>query len=119
MRILIVDDSVTMRKIISKSLSSAGYEDIVEAGDGAEAMSKMAGVNLVLLDWNMPVMDGLSFVKEARQSPVFGKVPIIMVTTEGAQKEVLVALKEGVTDYVVKPFRPEVLVQKVESVLNS
>lgn len=119
MRILIVDDSVTMRKIIAKSLASSGYDDIVEAGDGADAMSKMAGVNLVLLDWNMPVMDGLSFVKEARQSPVFGNVPIVMVTTEGAQKEVLAALKEGVTDYVVKPFKPDVLIQKVDSILKS
>ena len=118
MRILIVDDSVTMRKIIGKSLQTAGYPEIVEASDGADAMSKMSGVDLVLLDWNMPVMDGLSFVKEARQSPVFGSVPIIMVTTEGAQKEVLQALKEGVNDYIVKPFKADILIQKIESVIN-
>ena len=118
MRILVVDDSVTMRKIISKSLKTSGYPDVVEAGDGAEAMSKMTGVDLVLLDWNMPVMDGLSFVKEIRQSPVFGEVPIIMVTTEGAQKEVLMALKEGVNDYIVKPFKPDILIQKIQSLLT-
>ncbi|MBC8277586.1 MAG: response regulator [FCB group bacterium] len=118
MRILVVDDSVTMRKIISKSLKTEGYPDVIEASDGADAMSKMSGVDLVLLDWNMPVMDGMSFVKEARQSPVFGSVPIIMVTTEGAQKEVLQALKEGVNDYVVKPFKTDTLIQKIESVIN-
>lgn len=118
MRILVVDDSVTMRRIISKSLYAAGYPDVVEAGDGAEALSRMTGVDLVLLDWNMPVMDGLSFVKEVRQSPVIGEVPIIMVTTEGAQKEVLLALKEGVNDYVVKPFKPDLLIQKIQSLLT-
>ena len=118
MKILVVDDSVTMRRIISKHLKSAGYDDILEAGDGADAMSKLSGVDLVLLDWNMPVMDGLSFVKEVRQSPIFANVPIIMVTTEGAQREVLEALKQGVNDYVVKPFTPDILLKKVETVVN-
>ena len=118
MRILVVDDSVTMRKIISKSLKNKGYSDVIEATDGADAMSIMKGVDLVLLDWNMPVMDGMSFVKEARQNPVFGNVPIIMVTNEGARKEVLQALKEGVNDYLLKPFKTAALIQKIESVIN-
>ena len=118
MRILTVDDSATMRRIISKILRSAGYDDIVEAGDGAKAMVRMRGVDLVLLDWNMPVMDGISFVHELRRSPQFNHVPIIMVTTEGADKEVMKALKAGVNDYIIKPFTPDVMLKKIEGVIS-
>ncbi len=119
MRILVVDDSITMRRIIVNNLKSSGYEDIVEAGNGVEALGKMNNVKLVLTDWNMPVMDGLSLVKEIRQNSVFGSVPIVMVTTEGAKGEVLSALKEGVNDYIVKPFTKATLLEKVETFLNA
>ena len=115
MKILVVDDSTTMRRIISKSLNSAGFTDVVEAGNGAEALSNMEEVELILTDWNMPVMDGLTFVKEVRSSPVYAEIPIIMITTEGAQKEVIEALKQGVNDYIVKPFTPKILIEKVKS----
>ncbi len=118
MRILVVDDSLTMRRIIANNLKSAGYEDVVEAGNGVEALSQMNGVSMVLTDWNMPVMDGLSLVKELRASPAFRAVPIIMITTEGAKGEVLTALKEGVNDYVVKPFSKATLIEKIELVAN-
>ena len=114
MKILIVDDSITMRKIIRKSLATAGYEDVVETGDGAEALEYMEGVDLVLTDWNMPVMDGLTLVRELRQNPEYENIPIIMVTTEGSESEVIKALKQGVNDYVVKPFTPDVIQKKVE-----
>ncbi len=118
MRILVVDDSITMRRIIVNNLNSAGYDDVVEAGNGVEAMAAMNGVELVLTDWNMPVMDGLSLVKEIRANPTFGSVPIVMITTEGAKTEVLEALKSGVNDYVVKPFSKSILLEKVESVMG-
>ena len=112
MKVLVVDDSAVMRKIIIKALMEAGHTDIVEAGNGQDALSKSADVDVVFTDWNMPVMDGLTFVKEFRKS---SQVPVIMITTEGGQKEVLKAMKSGVNDYIVKPFTPSVLVSKLES----
>ena len=118
MKILTVDDSSTMRRIIKNTLTRIGYTDVVEAEHGVDALSKMAGINLVLTDWNMPEMDGLTFVKALRSNPQFGELPIIMVTTEAAKKEILEAIKAGVTDYVVKPFTPEILKEKIEKVLE-
>ena len=118
MKILIVDDSLTMQKIIIKNLSSRGFDNVVEAENGADALNKLEGVSLILTDWNMPVMDGLTFVKEVRKTDGCDKIPIIMVTTEGAKSEVVEALKAGVTDYIVKPFTPVVLSEKVKSVIG-
>ena len=119
MKVLVVDDSVTMRRIIINSLKSAGFDDIVEAGDGVEGLANMEGVELVLTDWNMPNMDGLTFVKELRKSSVYADVPIIMITTEGAKTEVVEALKHGVNNYVVKPFDKETLLAKVNATIKS
>ncbi|MEE9553446.1 MAG: response regulator [candidate division Zixibacteria bacterium] len=118
MKILVVDDSAIMRRIISNNLKSAGHSDIVEAGNGAEAMEKLGGIELILTDWNMPVMDGLTFVKEVRKDTSYSKVPIIMVTTEGAKTEVMEALKNGVNNYIVKPFTPETLMEKLNATLG-
>jgi len=118
MKILVVDDSQIMRRIISNSLKSAGHSDIIEAGNGAEALEKLSGIELILTDWNMPVMDGLSFVKEVRKDQKFTSVPIIMVTTEGAKTEVMEALKNGVNNYIVKPFTPETLMEKLNATLG-
>lgn len=117
MRILVVDDSTTMRRIISNSLRAAGYEDIVEAGDGQQALETMEGVNLLLTDWNMPNMDGLTLVKTVRSNPAWAGIPIIMVTSEGARDEVMEALAAGVNDYIVKPFTKDVLADKVKGML--
>jgi two-component system chemotaxis response regulator CheY len=116
-KILTVDDSSTMRRIIKNTLSRIGYEDVVEANDGVDGLSKMDGIELVLTDWNMPEMDGLTFVKTLRANAKYNNVPIIMVTTEAAKKEILEAIKSGVTDYIVKPFTPETLKEKIEKVL--
>lgn len=118
MKILTVDDSSTMRRIIKNTLSRIGYEDVVEATDGVDALRKMDGVELVLTDWNMPEMDGLSYVKALRADNRFDKIPIIMVTTEAAKKEILEAIKAGVSDYIVKPFTPEVLREKINKVVG-
>ena len=118
MKILVVDDSAIMRRIINNSLKSAGHSDIVEASDGAEGIEKLDGIELILTDWNMPVMDGLTFVKEVRKNSQFAKIPIIMITTEGAKAEVVEALKSGVNNYIVKPFTPETLLEKLKATLG-
>ena len=114
MKVLIVDDSAVMRKIVMKALMEAGHTDLVEAADGKDALSKVGDVDVVFTDWNMPVMDGLTFVKEFRKG---SQVPVVMITTEGCQKEVLEAMKAGVNDYIVKPFTPSVLINKLESLM--
>ncbi|GAB4255271.1 MAG: chemotaxis response regulator CheY [Deferrisomatales bacterium] len=116
MRILAVDDSSTMRKILRKMLVRLGYPDVVEAANGAQALEQMDGVDLVLTDWNMPEMDGLSLVEALRSHPRHGRVPIIMVTTEADREEIVTAIRAGVNDYVVKPFTPDVLLEKIERV---
>lgn len=118
MKILVVDDSVTMRRIIINSLKSSGFDNIVEAEHGIEGLSNMEGVELVLTDWNMPEMDGLTFVKELRASPIYKDIPIIMITTEGSKSEVIEALKQGVNNYVVKPFTKETLIEKVNDTIK-
>ncbi len=118
MKVLVVDDSVTMRRIIINSLKDSSFDDIVEAGDGLEGMSNMEEIELVLTDWNMPEMDGLTFVKEIRKSPMYSTVPIIMITTEGAKNDVVEALKSGVNNYVVKPFDKDTLLKKVKATLE-
>jgi two-component system chemotaxis response regulator CheY len=117
-KILTVDDSSTMRRIIKNTLNRIGYTDVVEAEHGVDALAKMAGVEFVLTDWNMPEMDGLTFVKALRSNPQFNDLPIIMVTTEAAKKEILEAIKAGVTDYIVKPFTPETLKEKIQKVVG-
>ena len=118
MKILVVDDSATMRKIISDSLKKLGYDDIEQASDGAIGLTKLTGVEVILTDWNMPNMNGLDFVKAVRGMPDYSKVPIVMVTTEAGKGEVIEALKNGVNNYIVKPFTPAVLKDKLAAVLN-
>ncbi len=115
MKILIVDDSAVMRKIVTRALNEGGHTDIVEAGNGQEALDQAGDVDIVFTDWNMPVMDGLTFVKELRKS---SNVPVVMITTEGGQAQVLDAMRNGVNDYVVKPFKPSVLLGKVENLIK-
>lgn len=116
MKVLVVDDSAVMRKIVVKALMEAGHPDICEAGNGKEALKKVKDVDIVLTDWNMPVMDGLTFVKEVRKA---SSIPIVMITTEGGHKEVIEAMKSGVNDYIVKPFTTSILLGKIETVLKS
>jgi two-component system chemotaxis response regulator CheY len=116
MKVLVVDDSVIMRRIISNNLKMAGFTQIVEAGNGAEGLQNLEGIDLILTDWNMPVMDGLTFVKEVRKNG--SKTPIVMITTEGTKTEVMEALKSGVNNYIVKPFTPETFVEKIKSTIT-
>ncbi|MEO0511315.1 MAG: response regulator [Planctomycetota bacterium] len=118
MKILLVDDSKTMRNIQKSVLSELGYTDIEEACDGQDALSKVGafGPDLILVDWNMPNMDGLTFVKKYRESNKL--TPMIMVTTESEKIRVIEAIKAGVNNYVVKPFTPDVLSQRIAETMQ-
>lgn len=116
MKVLLVDDSVTMRRIQKTQIGSLGITDIIEAGDGQEALGKLKGnmpVDLVLLDWNMPVMDGITFLKTVRADDTFKNVKIIMCTSESEKTRVVEALKSGANNYIIKPFTPEALKEKL------
>ena len=121
MKLLVVDDSSTMRRIIKNTLQRLGYEDILEAEHGLQAweiMDSVEGIKVLITDWNMPEMKGLDLVKKVRADGRFVDIPIIMVTTEGGKAEVITALKAGVNNYIVKPFTPQVLKEKLEVVLG-
>ncbi len=120
-RILTVDDMSTMRKIIRTILNQLGYTNVEEAGDGKEGLFKLRGskFDLVLLDWNMPEMDGLTMLKEIRNDPQLKDIPVIMVTAEAKKENVLAAIQAGANNYIVKPFTPEVLKDKIEKVWTS
>lgn len=117
MRIMLIDDSKTMRNIQKSVLKQLGYTEIEEACDGQDALSKVAAFKpeLCLVDWNMPNMDGLSFVKEFRNSDK--TTPLIMVTTEAEKSRVIEAIKAGVNNYVVKPFTPDLLSERITETL--
>ncbi len=121
MKIITIDDSSTMRRIIKNTLQRIGYgSDVLEAEDGKQALDVLSQnkVDLIITDWNMPNMDGLTFVKKIRSASEWNDVPIIMVTTEAAKEDILEALKSGVNNYIVKPFTPEVLKEKIEVVMG-
>lgn len=118
MKILVVDDSSTMRRIIINTLSRIGFCDVVEAEHGKNGLEKLGqgGVEMIITDWNMPEMDGLEFVNHVRASNP--SIPILMVTTNAAKEDIVSALQAGVNNYVVKPFTPETLKEKIESLLG-
>ncbi len=111
LRALIVDDSSVMRKIVERSLRQAGIDlnQVIEAGNGAEALAVLQEqqVDLILCDINMPVMDGLEFIKQLREVEKAKGVPVIMITTEGSEAHVVQALSCGARGYIRKPFTPE------------
>lgn len=114
MKVLLVDDSGTMRAIQRRCLNKLGIEDIHEAGDGVEALAVFDAnpVNVVLTDWNMPNMDGLTLLQQIRQRD--REVPVIMITTEAERSRIVQAIQSGVSDYLVKPFTPDRLQEKIE-----
>jgi len=119
---LIVDDSSVMRKIVERSLRQAGLDlsKVFEAGNGAEALSVLQGdkVDLILCDINMPVMDGLEFVKQLAGVENAKGTPVVMITTEGSEAHVVQALSAGARGYIRKPFTPEQVKEQVIPVLG-
>jgi len=121
MKVLVVDDSNTMRRIIKNVVTRLGYKDIYEGADGIEGLeqlNKHPDIGIILTDWNMPTMNGLQFIKKVRADERFKEVPIIMITTEGGKREVITALKAGVNNYIVKPFTPQVLKDKLTPIFG-
>jgi two-component system, chemotaxis family, chemotaxis protein CheY len=120
MKFLVVDDSSTMRRIVINTLTKAGYSEFAEAGNGTEGLAELAKspVDMVITDWNMPVMNGLEFVRAIRASAAGKDVPVLMVTTNAAKDDILEALKAGVNDYVIKPFTPDVIKTKITTVVG-
>ena len=118
MKILLVDDSKTMRNVQKSVLSLIGFNEVEEAADGLDALTKVNAVkpDLILLDWNMPNMDGLTFVQKYRAQG--GKALIVMVTTEAEKTRVISAIKAGVNNYVIKPFTPELLAERIRETVE-
>jgi two-component system chemotaxis response regulator CheY len=121
MKFLIVDDSPTMLRIIRNALNEIGYSNIDEASDGEEAMGMLeaSDPDFVVTDWNMPNMNGVDLAKNIRDHPQYGNLPILMITTRGMKQDVKRAMKAQVNNYIVKPFEPEVLDEKIDHCLQA
>ena len=116
MRVLVVDDSRAIRRIVGNIMRELGFE-VAEAGNGREALAclnEQGLPDIVLVDWNMPVMDGLEFVRAARANPAYADLPLMMVTTETEMERMALALLAGVNEYVMKPFDKEIIHDKLQ-----
>ena len=121
MRFLIVDDSSTMRRIIINTLNKLGYKEFHEAANGREGVDRLAAtpVDMVITDWNMPEMSGIEFIRTVRSVESFKELPVLMVTTNAAEDDIVEALKAGVNNYVVKPFTPDTIKEKIQAALKA
>ena len=118
MRILVVDDFATMRRIVKNILKQLGFENIVEADDGKAALRVLESqhIDFIVSDWNMPNMNGLEFLKAVRANEKFKDIPFLMVTAEALKENIVEAVKAGVSNYIVKPFTAETLKGKIEEI---
>ena len=121
MRFLIVDDSSTMRRIIINTLNKLGYKECHEAANGREGVERLATtpVDMVITDWNMPEMSGIDFIRAVRANDATKQLPVLMVTTNAAEDDIVEALKAGVNNYVVKPFTPDTIKEKIQAALKA
>lgn len=120
LKFLVVDDSVTMRRIVINLLKNLGHQDFIEATDGRDALEKLGAdnsINFVITDWNMPNVSGLELTKAIRNHDNLNSLPILMVTTRGVKDDIIEALNARVNNYVVKPFTPQILKEKIEQIL--
>ncbi|MCD6197234.1 MAG: chemotaxis response regulator CheY [Deltaproteobacteria bacterium] len=121
MRILVVDDFATMRKVIKNLLRQSGYQNVTEAEDGVVALKELRSqkIDFVISDWNMPNMTGIELLKAVRADSELSSLPFLMVTAESLKDNVLEAVKAGVSNYIVKPFTAEVLNEKIEKIIEN
>jgi len=120
MRILVVDDFSTMRRIIKNILRQLGFNNIEEADDGStgwEVLNK-GGIDFIISDWNMPQMTGIEFLRKVRASEEFSDLPFLMVTAEAQQENIIEAVQAKVSNYIVKPFTAETLKQKIDKIFE-
>jgi len=120
MNILVVDDFATMRRIVKNILKQLGYENIHEADDGTSALEvlKREKIDFIISDWNMPQMSGIELLKTVRATEEWKDLPFLMVTAEGQKENVIEAVKNKVNNYIVKPFTPEVLMEKISKIFE-
>jgi two-component system, chemotaxis family, chemotaxis protein CheY len=120
MRILVVDDSATMRRIIRNNLKALGYETVSEAENGHAALAKIASdrIDFLIVDWAMPIMDGLELVRAIRANPKHSRLPVLMITAVDQEAEIVQAIQAKINGYIVKPFEPDTLRKKVEQILE-
>lgn len=121
MRILVVDDSSTMRRILINCLAKMNLADVAQAGDGKEALAVLASqppFDLVLTDWNMPNMNGLELLKAIKADAKTSAVPVVVVTTEAEKERIVEAVKCGAANYIVKPFTPDTLQEKIKAFIK-
>ena len=119
--VLIVDDSAMMRKIVMKNLKECGYDvNVVEASDGKEGLDKFlaGGIDLVLSDWNMPNMDGLTLLQTIRKTPALKGLPVLMITAEAKRENIIAAAQAGASGYIVKPFTAATLNEKLGKIFE-
>jgi two-component system chemotaxis response regulator CheY len=121
LKFLVVDDSLTMRRIVLNTLKTIGFESVLEAADGKDAMVKLLseGADFLITDWNMPEMNGLELTRWVRSQPQFAGMPILMVTTRGNKEDVIDAMKARVNNYIVKPFTAQGLKDKIDAILKT
>jgi two-component system, chemotaxis family, chemotaxis protein CheY len=120
MNILVVDDFSTMRRIITNVLKQLGYENILEAEDGTKALTILESqkVDFVITDWNMPQMSGLDLLKAIRANKDRKNIPVLMVTAEAMQENIIAAAQAGVNNYIVKPFDAKTLADKINKIFS-
>ncbi len=121
MKVLVVDDFATMRRIIKNILRQIGFTNIVEADDGTtawETLNKDDTIQFIVSDWNMPQMTGIELLRKVRASEEFADIPFLMVTAEAQQENIIEAVQAKVSNYIVKPFTPDTLGQKINKIFE-
>ncbi len=121
MKVLVVDDMASMRRILKNVLKKIGFKNIFEADDGFAALEELEKnkIDLIISDWNMPQKTGIELLKDIRDSEKYKATPFLMVTAEGQKQNVIEAVQAGVSQYVVKPFTPEQIVEKLDIMFKS